>query len=219
MTDRCSMRDALALYSDHSLGTRIFVRLRHLLAPLARLEMLVPNTGEVLDLGCGHGLFSNYMAMRAPDRDVVGIDPSPEKARTAMQTDELLPNTRFMQADLASLHDHSPFDVITIVDVLYLIPEEEQRRILENCHRLLKDTGSLVLKVNNPDPFWRFSWGYAQELLMVKVLAWTQGPGEMHFLSIERYRELLTAIGFTVECRPLPARVFYPSVALICKKG
>jgi SAM-dependent methyltransferase len=67
----------LRLYRHEPLATRLFVRARRLLAPLDAVAAEVPAAGAVLDVGCGHGLFSLALAAADATRRVLGVDPSP----------------------------------------------------------------------------------------------------------------------------------------------
>ena len=218
MNTRATMRDAIRLYSGQGLGTRLFVRLRHLLSPLEILENWVPREGNVLDLGCGHGLFTNYMALRAHSRNVVGIDPSIAKLKVAKRTEDRVPNVHYIQGDIADAVEHGHFDAITIIDVLYLLPEAEQKEILRNCYQLLSNSGVLLLKTNDTKPIWRFILTYIQETVMVNITKLTLGGKKLHFLPAQKTRQILEEAGFSVEYFKLPSNLFYPHIAFVCKK-
>jgi 2-polyprenyl-3-methyl-5-hydroxy-6-metoxy-1,4-benzoquinol methylase len=211
-----TMRAALHLYVKQPLIVRWFVRLRHLLSPLEALEEMVPEEGKILDLGCGHGLFTNYMALKAPSRSLLGVDPAPAKIQAAKMTEAIVPNARYLLGSIADVPENSRFDAITIVDVLYLLPQVEQKKIIEACHRLLADAGVLVLKSQDTRPRWRYWWTCCQESIMVGF-GMTHGSG-LHFLPAEKSRQMLVEAGFIVEQRPLPSRVFYANIVFICRK-
>jgi 2-polyprenyl-6-hydroxyphenyl methylase/3-demethylubiquinone-9 3-methyltransferase len=210
------MRDALRLYARQTLVVKWFVRLRHILSPLEALEELVPGEGRILDLGCGHGLFTNYLALRAPSRDILGVDPSPAKIKVAKTTESMVPNARYLLGSIDDIAENSRFDTITIVDVLYLLPDIEQKNILSVCHRLLADSGVLVLKTQDTRPRWRYWWTCAQESIMVGI-GMTHGRG-LHFLPAEKSREMLEEAGFTVAQHALPSRILYANIVLIGRK-
>ena len=210
------MRDALRLYVKQSPVIRLFVRIRHLLSPLEALENLVPKEGKVLDLGCGHGLFTNYMALRSSSRSILGVDPSPVKIKAAKITEPMVTNARYLLGSIDDVAENSRFDVITIVDVLYLLLEAEQQKILAACHRLLAESGMLVLKTQDTRPRWRYWWTCAQESVMVGG-GLTHGNG-LHFMPAERSREMLEEAGFTVTQHKLPSRIFYANIVFICRK-
>jgi 2-polyprenyl-3-methyl-5-hydroxy-6-metoxy-1,4-benzoquinol methylase len=211
-----TMRDALRLYRRHPLVVRWFVRFRHLLSPLEAVEALVPREGRILDLGCGHGLFTGYMALRAPSRILLGVDPAPAKIKAARMTEDAVPNARYLLGTIADVPENNRFDAITIVDVLYLLPEEEQKQILHACYRRLADTGVLVLKTQDTRPRWRYWWTCAQESLMVGFRM-THGSG-LHFLPAEKRRAMLEEAGFTVTQHVLPSRIFYNNIVFIGRK-
>src|SRR3954469_3141926 len=61
------IKRALDCYRDERPFVRLFVFARHLLAPLGRIAAEVPARGKILDLGCGHGLFANLLAVTSPE--------------------------------------------------------------------------------------------------------------------------------------------------------
>ena len=75
----------------------------------------------MLDVGCGHGLFGNLLALESAERQVVGVDPMDSKIAVAQRVAAPLPNARYAVGSAADVTD-GPYDVITILDVLYLLP-------------------------------------------------------------------------------------------------
>lgn len=85
---------------------------------LRAIEALAPFTpcGSILDVGCGEGHFTQYLAAMAPT--VVAIDVSPSAITRASNR---VAGVRF---ECAGLHDYQPavaFDVVTAVEMLYYV--------------------------------------------------------------------------------------------------
>lgn len=208
---------AIRLYGDQPLGVRAFVRCRHLLCPLSEVERQVPRDGRILDLGCGHGLFSALMAIASPQRSITGVDPSYAKIEVASQLMDKLPNATFFQGTVDDISAVG-FDAITIVDVLYLLPVPEKLRILSCCHELLAPGGQLVLKTNDTHPVWKYQWARLQEVVMTG-LGLTLGHGSLHFLSCTESAGLLEQVGFRdVQLLHLPSLLPYPHTLFTCSK-
>ncbi|HEX2986651.1 MAG TPA: class I SAM-dependent methyltransferase, partial [Chloroflexota bacterium] len=155
---------ALCLFDDQPLGIRAFVRTRNMLCPMRNVEAAVPQQGRILELGCGHGLFSAVMAMSAPERSILGVDPSSVKIDVASRMGQRLPNAEFFQGTIDDVHEDG-LAGIAIIDVLYLLPVEEKLRILRRCHELLAPNGRLVLKTNDTHPVWKYRWAWFEEWL------------------------------------------------------
>ncbi|MGH9157488.1 MAG: hypothetical protein ACRD1K_17010, partial [Acidimicrobiales bacterium] len=67
--------ELLSLYRDAPAPVRAHLALRWATCPFPAVAAEVPATGSVLEVGCGHGLLSTYLALGGPGRLVTGIDP------------------------------------------------------------------------------------------------------------------------------------------------
>jgi SAM-dependent methyltransferase len=102
----------------------------------------IDSHGSLLDLGCGGGLFLGMMRERG--FRVVGIDFSREAARVAWQ--------RCGVPAVCGNFDHAPLResslaCITMFHVLEHAPDP--RAVLATAHRLLRESGRLVVQVPN----------------------------------------------------------------------
>jgi 2-polyprenyl-3-methyl-5-hydroxy-6-metoxy-1,4-benzoquinol methylase len=208
------IKDALSLYAGAPLLTRAFLRGRVALSDLDFIERQVPRTGAVLDVGCGYGLFANLMALRSPQRRVTGIDPVAGRIGAARAAAAGRNNIEFIQGDIYALGDRPPFDVITIVDVLYLLPREEQLAVLAECRRRLRPGGRLIWKTQERRPLWEFAITYLQETVATGI-SLTHGKSRLTFLSRRDSLAILSEAGFSdnrvVEMRtrrPYPDVIF-----------
>lgn len=210
------MADVLDLYREAPLSIRTIVKGRVLLSNLEFVEQHVPESGTIVELGCGHGLFSNLMALRSPAREVIGIDLSPEKIEWARSTVGSRSNIRYLCGDMFET-EIPPCDAIAIVDVLYLMPTDLQRRILRFCRENLKPGGQLVWKAQETRPRWKFAWTYFQELLGTAVGMTVGKRGRMCFMSREEALRSLREAGFDPKAVDMPTGLPYSDVLYIGK--
>lgn len=193
---------------------RAFLRGRLLLSDLDMVEAQVPGKGDIVDLGCGHGLFSNMMALRSPARQVTGIDLDAGKIRHARRSAAGRRNIAFRQGDF--LKSGLPLcDAVTIVDVLYLLPAVEQLRVLGACRRALKPGGVLVLKAQERRPRWKFAITWLQETAATTAGITAGKRGRLFFPSRSEALAALEAAGFIPEVVEMRRRLPYPDVIYI----
>lgn len=210
-----AIRHSLGRYKGQSLPIQGFVRVRHLLAPLARVLDAMPDSGRMLDVGCGHGLFANAMALGSAQRQVLGVDPSGAKIAVARGSSAGLPNVRFEQGLVQDVQERD-FDGISILDVLYLLPIEEKLAVLRACRERISPNGVLVLKTNDTRPPWKYRVARLQEQLMTG-LGLTLGHGELHFMSREQNAGLLELAGFQPRIVDLNNWLPYPHVMFVSR--
>ena len=76
-------RAALRAYRTAPLGDRLHVLVRWFELPVPPVVEELPDAGRVLEVGCGHGLFSRYLAERSPGLHVHGVDIDADKIAVA----------------------------------------------------------------------------------------------------------------------------------------
>jgi 2-polyprenyl-3-methyl-5-hydroxy-6-metoxy-1,4-benzoquinol methylase len=188
---------------------------RHLLAPMARILAALPPAGRLLDVGCGHGLFANALALGSPARDVLGVDPSAAKIEIARASAANVPNVRYQQGLIQDL-DESGFDGISILDVLYLLPVQEKLAVLRACRERIAPNGVFVLKTNDTAPAWKYRVARLQEQAMTGV-GLTLGHGALHFFSRQQNADLLRNAGFEPRVVDLNTWLPYPHIMFVSR--
>lgn len=208
-------RTLLELYDPLPVSDRLFVRIRLLLSNLYQLEHYVPKEGTILDIGCGHGVLSNLLAVTSPQRQVLGIDIDAKKIALAQRTVGNRRNIQFQVGDAAFLPSRS-FHAVTIADVMYLIPPDTQRAILTSIACALEPNGVLVWKTHSHQPYWKYAITYAQEWLMTKFGP-TQGAG-IFFMDTEESLQSLRNAGLNPIVVLMPSPRPYSDILFIgCK--
>lgn len=216
-----SARDVLDLYAGQPWRTRAHVRIRWSTCPFAAVAAHVPDAGRILDLGCGHGVFSAYLALEEARRQVLGIDLAHDKIlaagdAAAAAAKKGCTNLRFVRAD-AEVPPEGPWEAIVVLDVLYLFRPERQQSILQRCARALAPGGVLVVKELADRPRWKAAWSRIQENLAVRVLRITRG-NELCFLSPAQHAGWLAARGLEVTARPLPKGFLHPHHLIVARR-
>jgi 2-polyprenyl-3-methyl-5-hydroxy-6-metoxy-1,4-benzoquinol methylase len=210
-------RRAREAYRHLSRGDRFHVAVRWRSCPFPEIEAQVPRAGRVLDLGCGHGVFSLFLAARSPARKVTGTDLDAAKLvsarQAARQTD--LPVT-FVESD----GDHlpaGPWDAITVVDVLYLLGAPAALDLVGRAAAELAPGGLLVVKETDVRPRWKFELARLQELVSTRVTRITQGRG-VDFVPPDAIAEAMIDQGLTVDRQPLDRGSLHPHVLLVGRR-
>ncbi|HUP85528.1 MAG TPA: class I SAM-dependent methyltransferase [Acidimicrobiales bacterium] len=207
----------LARFDGESRGTRLHTRVRWRSCPFEAVAETIPKSGRILEIGCGHGLFSTYLALESADRRVLGIDVDGNKIRAAQRAAEGLGNLTFRAHD-PGVFPEGPWDAVAIVDVLYLIDREGERGLLTTAAQQLAPRAVLAVKEMATRPRWKFRWMAVQERLSVQVLKITDGH-DLTFVPPEELATWMGEAGLTeIEHRSLDGGHLHPHHLVTARK-
>ena len=209
-----TLDDLLSQYPSLTFLQRAHMTIRWLVCPLSRIALYVPQKGVVLDLGCGHGLFSLLLARSAATRAVIGIELDQDKLSLANTLSQR--NLRFIAGDIAKQDDLPPVQAVTIIDVFYLIPYDAQEHLLEMCTARLAAGGVIVLKEMAETPRWKVWLNWLEETLAVRVLGITESTSpSFYFRPRAQWVSLFEKLGFAVEVVPMDRGYYHPHVVFV----
>lgn len=208
------MKNLCKRHRDGRLATRMRLRGRLLLCDMDLIERHVPRAGTVVDIGCGPGFFSQLLALRSPEREVLGLDIDEGVIRHARETGAGLDNLEFVAAD-AFEYNYPPCDAITILDITYLLPKELQCRLLDICRQNLKPGGRLVWKTQDTWPRWKYAFMYGQEVATSLMGMTPSRQRSFFYMSRSEALAAMEAAGFNAEVVEMPTRLPYADVLYI----
>lgn len=209
-------RQAQTLYVNAHWRDRLHVALRLALCPFERLSSLVPSCGLVVDLGCGHGVLANMLALESPERRIVGVDPSLRKLAAAHTVEPGAGRVLFVQGDALFPPVAEPCRAVLLIDVLYLLSPLEQERALRLSFDLLEPGGVLLLKTMDDRPQWKAALNRVEEWLAVRVLRITLGgKSAFTFRPLVEWAALCRAIGFEARVERLDRGYYHPHGAVV----
>lgn len=116
---------------------------------LRRINKLLPNTASnILDAGCGRGIFSRHLAMRYPAARVTGVDSDTSlqaRNQDIAASMDITARCDFVVADLTTYSPSKRFDLILSVDNLEHIQDDVG--VIRKLATLLEDHGTLIVHV------------------------------------------------------------------------
>jgi SAM-dependent methyltransferase len=210
-------REALALFRRFPWNVRAHALVRWWSAPFPAVARHLPTSGRVLEIGCGHGLFAAYVALAEPGRDVVGVDIDERKVTAARAATAGVPGLEVRLAPSGAV-PAGPWDAVVFVDVLYLLPAEAQRRLIEDAVSQLAPGGVLVVKEMGDRPAWKVRWNRLQETVSVRLLDLTAGSS-FDFVPPAVITGWLQALGLRVRAERLDAGRVHPHHVLVATRG
>lgn len=181
---------------------------------LSVMDLLLPDEGRILDIGCGFGLFAAYFGQTQPARRIVGVDPNGRRVATARHVCEKLglDGHRFLAGDARDVALEGSFDGAYVLDVMHHVPKDDQLPLLERLRDLLAPRGVLVLKDITTEPHLQLKF---TELLDRAMVGWDEPLAYRHH---REWGEMLASLGFHVRMVRVPDVLPYPHVVIAATK-
>ena len=125
----------------------------------------LPDHGTIIELGCGPGLMSNYLALKLKNIKVIGLDLDENKIKIAKTTRKDRTNIDFMVKDacLGML----PSAGVIMTDFLHHLPKSEHSTLLDVIYKNLEKDGRLVILEVDPSikPAWKYWITYLSDII------------------------------------------------------
>jgi len=188
---------------------------------------LIPDGSHILDLGCGQGLLSSWLAA-ARDSWAHGLWPSswpapPEiasyhgiewmsrdvdRARCAVSA------ATFTCGDIRAVPLGSA-TVVTIFDVLHYIDIASQDRVLERLRTTLAPNGLLLLRIGDAAAGWPFRFSRRVDFVVTSIRGgrWQR----LYCRSQRAWLARLAELGFDVTALPMSQRTPFANVLLVAR--
>lgn len=204
-------------FSAPSWKTRLFLRLRQHITPYEAMAQSLPQNGKILDMGCGHGLFSSLLAALHPNAKILGIDHDKSRVQAAQSAAKTIPNLQFESGEASASLPDNTFDGAALIDVLHYLGPKEQRQTLENIKRCLKDNGVLIVREVDNNNSLTSRWNRFYEFVSVKIGITKSRNSSSHFRSSQDWMRLLDSVGFSVSAQRCSHPLF-SDVLFVAKK-
>ena len=188
---------ARALFADGPAFARFLQHHRHRIAPVGRLVELVPHGSDVLDVGCGGGLFLMCLAASGRAELVYGVDASAsaiaaaeaaaQRLRGQGSSTPIVFEHRTVQQGLPEID----FGVVSMIDVMHHVPVEAQERAFHDAASRVRPGGFFLYKDMCDAPLWRAGMNRLHDLIMARQ--W------IRYVPIERVDEWAAEAGLVAE--------------------
>lgn len=216
VSERAKNKDVqktINLYSDQGF-TKYFSAIRFWDAPLIDLNKKIPREGLIVDLGCGEGILTNYLAVSSSKRELLGLEINPNRVKLA---NKKLKNTKFKEANI--LKEKFPrADVFIINNVLHHLPSySDQVVVLEKCFMNLKKDGQLIISEVDRSFRPKYFLAWIVDAYVVPILFEKKLKDTFYHRPRNEWKNILEDIGFLVKLYPMKHGPF-PDVIIVAKK-
>lgn len=188
---------------------------------LDEIGQYLPAEGEILDLGCGFGLFSLFYAAQGPNRRLHGIDLDGRRIQLAQTAAQRLglANARYAVGDARSFivegagerESRGRLDAAYMLDIVHHIAPDRVEPLVKELHRGLKPGGMLLVKDVDSRPLLKrwFTWALDKAM---------SPEADVNYWPMERLGRLLEGAGFQVRKHLMVDILPYPHVLYICQR-
>ena len=213
-TRRAAIARVVEAYDDWLI--RAYSRARFLILRerfLDEIGQYLPRSGDVLDLGCGFGLFSLYYAQVLPGLRLHGVDLDARRIGIAREAGRRLglANVEYAVGDARAFRAGRTYAGAYMLDIVHHVEPAAVRPLLAELYAALAPGASLLVKDVDRHPAYKRWFTHALDILM--------SPGHPpHYWGADALQAELEQIGFRVYRHLMVDFLPYPHVLYVCRK-
>jgi 2-polyprenyl-3-methyl-5-hydroxy-6-metoxy-1,4-benzoquinol methylase len=210
-----SLQRIVAAYDDPIV--RMYCTVRFMILRqrfLDEIGQYLPPSGQVLDVGCGFGLFALHFAIQNPNLGIQGFDLSRRRVDMAKRAAERLgvANVHFHVADAATFRFDSPISGAYMLDLIHHIPEPSVRPLIETIAGNLTPGGRLLVKDIERSPSFKLGFTWALDKAM-------DYRAPVRYWAPEEIQPLIERAGFVVHRHRMIDYLPYPHILYVSTRG
>jgi len=155
----------IKLYSSSEYAKN-FVKFRFWFGPILEVNKIVPEEGNILDIGSGESILANFLALSGQKRKIVGIEINKDRIKEA---DKGIKNIKFINGNIFKT-PLAKSDAIIISHVLHhLGSKKKQIKLIKLLSKSLKKNGIIVIAEVNKEVSLSYLFGYITDIIFVPI--------------------------------------------------
>lgn len=119
-----------------------FTKIRFWDAPFIEVEKLVTKSGNIVDIGCGEGIFTNFLAVSSEKRKILGIELDKSRIKKA---DKGLANVKFKEGDATKISIPKADNIILFHLLHHLRSFTDQEKVIRQALNNLQKNGKIII--------------------------------------------------------------------------
>ena len=168
----------------------------------AFFDSMLPDTGQITDIGCGMGQMDFMLSMYKSGRRILGIDYDDEKITVAQHCwlNKCLGGLSFRCED-ASQAELPESDAFIISDMMHYLSAEKQQELIRRCATKLKSGGLILVRDSDSENAEGQKITALSEVFSTKILRFNRTEGELSYISQSRMEEIARKTGLSMKVK------------------
>lgn len=168
----------------------------------AFFDSMLPDTGQITDIGCGMGQMAFMLSMYKPGRKILGIDYDDEKITVAQNCwlNKCLGGLSFRCED-ASQAELPESDAFIISDMMHYLSAEKQLELIQRCASKLKSGGLILVRDSDSENAEGQKITALSEVFSTKILRFNRTEGELSYISQSRMEQIARKTGLSMKVK------------------
>lgn len=182
--------------------------------PYEVVNKMISKNGIIVELGCGEGLLTNYLAISEPKRKITGYELVPERLKSAKKK---VKNTIYKVADVTNL-TLPKADVFILFHVLHHLPSKvSQEKLLTNIKKALNKNGKLIIVEVHVSFSIRYIAAWFADHFLVPWVFEGRFFTRAYFRNADQWKLLLKKIGYKTKTKIETKGRPFPNIIFECK--